>query len=105
VTGPARVIFDPSAKDTQIRPGEILVAPFTDVGWTPLFLAAAGVVMDRGGPLSHSCIVAREYGIPAVVNTKIASSTIRTGDIITLDGNAGLVYLPKGRQQDDSSTP
>ncbi len=95
VTGPARVVIDPSAPGSTLRPGEILVAPLTDVGWTPLFLAASGVVMDKGGPLSHSCIVAREFGIPAVVNARRATERIKTGDIITLDGDAGLVYLPK----------
>ncbi len=95
VTGPARVIVDPSEPDSKLRPGEILVAPFTDVGWTPLFLAASGVVMDKGGPLSHSCIVAREYGLPAVVNVRHGTAMIKTGDVITIDGDKGLVYLPK----------
>lgn len=95
VTGSARVILDPTDPDSQLRPGEILVAPLTDVGWTPLFLAASGVVMDKGGPLSHSCIVAREYGLPAVVNVKRATAMIKTGDTITIDGDKGLVYLPK----------
>ncbi|MEL6182141.1 MAG: PEP-utilizing enzyme, partial [Myxococcota bacterium] len=94
VTARARVILDPTAPDAQLHPGEILVAPLTDVGWTPLFLAASGVVMDKGGPLSHSCIVAREYGIPAVVNVKRGTALIQTGDLITLDGDRGVVYLP-----------
>ena len=93
VTGPARVILDPHTDDATIRPGEILVAPYTDVGWTPLFLAASGVVMSLGGPLSHSCIVAREYGIPTVVNAKRATEVLKTGDWITVDGDRGVVYL------------
>ncbi len=93
VSGPARVILDPTTEDARIHPGEILVAPYTDVGWTPLFLAASGVVMCLGGPLSHSCIVAREYGIPAVVNARQATETISTGDWITVDGDRGLVYV------------
>ena len=93
VTGRARVVLDPHGPEARLSPGEVLVAPFTDVGWTPLFLAAAGVIMDKGGPLSHSCVVAREYGIPAVVNAKRASSVIKTGDWVTLDGDEGVVYL------------
>jgi len=92
VTGPARVINDLSV-EANLHPGEILVAPFTDVGWTPLFLVAAAVVTDLGGPLSHSSVVAREYGIPAVVNTKEGTQVIKTGDLITVDGDAGRVYL------------
>lgn len=93
VTGRARVIIDPHNEDAKIRPGEILVAPYTDVGWTPLFLTAAGVVMSLGGPLSHSCIVAREYGIPTVVNAKRATELLKTGDWITVDGDRGVVYV------------
>ena len=68
-------------------PGEIIVASFTDVGWTPLFLLASGVVADIGGPLSHAAVVAREYGIPAVVNVKEATKLIQPGDLITVDGD------------------
>ncbi|RAL20690.1 hypothetical protein DL240_15340 [Lujinxingia litoralis] len=93
VTGIARVILDPADHDATIRPGEILVAPYTDVGWTPLFLTAAGVVMSLGGPLSHSCIVAREYGIPTVVNARQATERIQTGDRITVDGDQGLILI------------
>lgn len=97
VTGRARVITDPN-DDASIEPGEILVAPYTDVGWTPLFLTAAGVVMGLGGPLSHSCIVAREYGIPTVVNAHGATDTINTGDVITVDGDRGVVYIRERSQ-------
>lgn len=93
VTGPARVLRDlDNANLQQIQPGEILVASFTDVGWTPLFLVAGGVVTDRGGPLSHSCVVAREYGIPCVVNTRVATELIQDGEILTVDGESGVVY-------------
>jgi len=75
----------------KLRAGDILVAPYTDVGWTPLFLLTAGVVTDLGGPLSHSCVVAREYGIPTVVNVKRGTEVIRTGDRLRVDGAKGTV--------------
>ena len=92
VTGRARVIRDLTA-EAHLHPGEVLIAPFTDVGWTPLFLVASGIVTDMGGPLSHAAVVAREYGVAAVVNTKEATSFIKTGDLVTVDGDAGRVYL------------
>lgn len=91
VSGPARVILH--ASDDFVRPGEILVAPFTDPGWTPYFVNAAGIVMDQGGLLSHGSIVAREFGIPCVVNVGPATRIIRTGQIIRVDGNTGTVWL------------
>jgi pyruvate,water dikinase len=92
VTGPARVILTVST-DGQVLPGEILVAPFTDPGWTPYFLPAAAIVMDQGGLLSHGSIVAREYGIPAVVNVGPATRIIHTGQTIQVDGNSGVVRI------------
>jgi pyruvate,water dikinase len=92
VTGPARVIVDPR-EDAAIEPGEILVAPVTDAGWTPLFVAASGIVVDIGGSLSHGSTVAREYGLPAVVNVKHGTRMIRTGQTITVDGAQGIVIL------------
>ena len=92
VTGRARVILDPR-RDATIEPGEILVAPVTDAGWTPLFVAASGVVVDVGGTLSHGSTVAREYGLPAVVNVKHGTRMIRTGQTITVDGTQGVVVL------------
>ena len=77
----------------QVSAGEILVAPFTDPGWTPYFLNAAGVVMDQGGLLSHGSIIAREYGIPAVVNVGPATKIIKTGQIVRVDGNNGIVRV------------
>jgi pyruvate,water dikinase len=92
VTGRARVIRDP-AVDGSLEPGEILVAPVTDAGWTPLFGLAAGVVVDIGSALSHGSTVAREYGLPAVVNVKTGTRVIRTGDLINVDGAAGRVTI------------
>jgi phosphohistidine swiveling domain-containing protein len=91
VTGPARVILH--AGTEQVLPGEILVAPFTDPGWTPYFIPAAGIVMDQGGLLSHGSIVAREYGIPAVVNVGPATRMIKTGQMIQVDGDNGVVRI------------
>src|SRR6266567_824283 len=95
VTAPARVILDPH--DARLKPGEILVAPSTDPGWTPLFLKAAGLVMEVGGAMAHGAIVAREYGIPAVVGVAGATERIATGCCVTLDGTAGTVVIEKNR--------
>lgn len=92
VTGRARVIRDP-AVDEPLEPGEILVAPVTDAGWTPLFGLAAGIVVDIGSALSHGSTVAREYGLPAVVNVKNGTRVIRSGDLINVDGAAGKVTI------------
>ena len=92
VTAKARVIMDPRT-DAAIEPGEVLVAPVTDAGWTPLFVAASAVVVDVGGTLSHGSTVAREYGLPAVVNVKYGTRMIRTGQTITVDGTLGTVVL------------
>jgi len=89
VTAAARVILDPVG--AHLEPGEILVAPSTDPGWTPLFLTAGGLVMEMGGPNSHGAVVAREYGIPAVVGVADATGRITTGQRITVDGGAGTV--------------
>ena len=92
VTGRARVIMRYS-HDEQVLPGEILVAPFTDPGWTPYFLPAAGIVVDIGGMLSHGSIVAREYGKPAVVNVGPATRIIKTGQMVQVDGDQGKVRI------------
>jgi pyruvate,water dikinase len=92
VTAPARVVLDPVG--AHLEPGEILVVPSTDPGWTPLFLTAGGLVMEMGGPNSHGAVVAREYGIPAVVGVADATTRIRTGQQVTVDGAAGLVRVP-----------
>jgi pyruvate,water dikinase len=91
-TGRARVVKDLD-ENVEVKPGEILVAPHTDVGWAPLFLTASAVVTGLGGPLSHSCIVAREYGIPTVVNVRQVTERIETGDIVTVDGDNGEVFV------------
>ncbi|MEE8374557.1 MAG: PEP-utilizing enzyme, partial [Dehalococcoidia bacterium] len=90
VEGRARVILDPRV-DSHIETGEILVAPVTDAGWTPLFINAAGLVVDVGGLLSHGSVVAREYGLPAAVGVTGATRQIKTGDRIYLDGSSGVV--------------
>ena len=90
--GRARVVVS-NTDDVVVLPGEILVAPFTDPGWTPYFVAAAGVVMDFGGMLSHGSVVAREYGVPAVVNVGAGTKRIRTGQRVRVDGNAGVVTI------------
>jgi len=92
VIGRARVILSADTKE-KVLPGEILVAPYTDPGWTPLFLTAAGLVVDLGGQLSHGSVVAREYGLPAVVNVRSATQIIRTGQLLQVDGNQGVVTL------------
>ena len=92
VTGKARVITDPS--DPQgLEPGEILVAPITDPSWTPLFIPAAGVVVEVGAPLSHSVIVSREFGIPCVTGVFEAVSKIPNGAIISINGVTGTVTI------------
>ena len=91
VVGVARVITDPTTQ--VLHKGEILVAPFTDPGWTPLFLNAAGVVLEVGGVMTHGSVVAREYGIPAVVCVLHATTTIRSGQRIEVDGDQGRVRI------------
>lgn len=88
-TGTVRVILDPVG--ARLEPGEILVAPSTDPGWTPLFLTAGALVMEMGGVISHGAVVAREYGIPAVVGVPDATTRLHTGQRVTVDGAAGTV--------------
>jgi phosphohistidine swiveling domain-containing protein len=91
VEGVARVVLDP-AKEV-LEAGEILVAPFTDPGWTPLFVHAKGLVMEVGGLMTHGSVVAREYGLPAVVGVDGATTRIRTGQRLRVDGDRGRVVL------------
>lgn len=91
IEGRARVVLDPS--DEVLEAGEILVAPFTDPGWTPLFVHAAGLVMEIGGLMTHGSVVAREYGLPAVVGVEGATTRIHTGQRIRIDGDRGRVVL------------
>src|SRR5256885_16016265 len=105
VTASARVILDPVG--ATLKPGEILVAPSTDPGWTPLFLTAGGLVMEMGGAMSHGAVVAREYGIPAVVGVPRATERVRTGQRITVDGARGVVRIvddPADPHHEDTST-
>jgi phosphohistidine swiveling domain-containing protein len=90
VTAPACVLRGPGDFG-QMRPGDVIVAVTTTPAWTPLFAIASAVVTDIGGPLSHSSIVAHEYGIPAVMATCIATRRIHTGQMLTVDGTAGTV--------------
>jgi pyruvate,water dikinase len=90
-TGPVRVVLD-SADFSALLPGEVLVCPYTNPSWTPLFERAAAVVVDTGGLASHAAIVAREYGLPAVMGTGFGTAVLRTGDVVTVDGDAGLVH-------------
>ncbi|MGO9318702.1 MAG: PEP/pyruvate-binding domain-containing protein [Terracidiphilus sp.] len=92
VTGPACVIHGPEEFE-QMKPGDILVAKITTPAWTPLFALASGIVTDVGGPLSHSSIVAREYGVPAVLGTGVSTQRIRSGQHITVDGDGGVVTM------------
>jgi phosphoenolpyruvate synthase/pyruvate phosphate dikinase len=91
-TAPASVLRGPEDFD-RMRPGDALVAATTTPAWTPLFAMASAVVTDIGGPLSHGSIVAREYGIPAVMGTGVATRRIRSGQTITVDGDAGTVSV------------
>jgi rifampicin phosphotransferase len=102
VTALARVILDPH--DANLLPGEILVAPSTDPGWTPLFLQASGLVMEVGGAMAHGAIVAREYGLPAVVGVAGATRRIATGSRITVDGTAGTVVTESEEEEGGSGT-
>jgi pyruvate,water dikinase len=100
VTAPARVLHGPE-DFAQMKAGDVLVAAITTPAWTPLFVRAAAIVTDVGGPLSHGSIVAREYGIPAVLGTGSATRSIRSGQIITVDGSAGVVTLSKGGESEE----
>ena len=91
--GRARVIEDLVWQADEFEAGDILVTRFTDASWTPLFALAGGVVTDVGSMLSHSSIVSREFGVPSVVNTKSATARIVTGDLVVVDGTAGVVEL------------
>jgi pyruvate, water dikinase len=94
--GVARVILAVEQL-TEIQDGEILVAPFTLTSWTPAFVKVAAAVTDAGGVMCHAAIVAREYALPAVLSTGTATKQIATGDLIRVDGNEGLVTVPRRR--------
>lgn len=92
VTGRVRVIFS-SDRAEELLPGEILAAPATNIGWTVIFPRAAAIITDIGAPLSHAAIVAREFGIPAVVGCGNATTVLKTGDLVTVDGARGTVTV------------
>jgi pyruvate,water dikinase len=89
-------IVNSVAEAAALQQGEIMVVSFTDIGWTPYFSLIAGLVTEIGSPLSHGAVVAREYGIPAVVSAKGARTFIKTGDMVALDGARGTVALVNG---------
>ncbi|WP_200902440.1 PEP-utilizing enzyme [Protofrankia coriariae] len=91
VEGVARVVTDPAFAD--VEPDEILVAPTTDPSWSSIMFISAGLVVDIGGALSHAAVVARELGIPCVVNTRTGTRVVRTGDRVRVDGTAGTVEI------------
>jgi pyruvate,water dikinase len=93
--GLARVVLRPDQLDT-VQEGEILVAPVTSPSWTPVFGRIRGAVSDIGGIMCHAAIVSREYGLPAVVGTGFGTSSIKTGQLIRVDGNAGTVTILDG---------
>ena len=90
ITAPARVLHGPEDFN-QMKPGDVLVASITTPAWTPLFAMASAVVTDVGGMLSHSSIVARECGIPAVTATGVATTRIKSGQLVRVDGDVGTV--------------
>jgi len=92
VTGRARVV-ETLEEAAALQAGEILIAPITDVGWTPYFGLIAGLATDVGSAVSHGAVVAREYGLPAVVNLGTATSSFQSGDLVTLDGDRGTLAL------------
>jgi pyruvate,water dikinase len=101
VEGPVKVLT--SLKLTaQLAPNTILVVPYTDAGWAPVLAQAAGLIAEVGGRLSHGAIVAREYGIPAVMNIEQATQQFHDGQLIRLDGRTGTVeVLPETPTPDD----
>jgi pyruvate,water dikinase len=91
VEGVVHVIRDPQRE--TLAPDEILVAEFTDPGWTPLFINAGGLILEVGGALTHGAVVAREYGIPAIVGVRDATTELQTGQSVRVDGHRGIVEI------------
>ena len=91
-TGIARVIMSPDMAD-ELNDGDVLIAPYTDPAWTPLFVSVAAVVVDVGAPMSHAAIISRELGVPCVVSCADATRRIPDGANITVDGTSGMVYV------------
>ncbi len=88
--GPARVVLSPESFD-RVQPGDVLVCPSSNPSWVPLFGIIAGLITDTGGVTSHAAVVAREFGIPAVVGTGEGTRRLRDGQQVEIDGNAGVV--------------
>lgn len=95
-TGAVRVVRSPE-EFGALLPGEVLVCPYTNPSWTPLFQRAAAVVVDTGGLASHAAIVAREYGIPAIMGTGVGTRVLHDGEIVSVDGDSGAVRSGEGR--------
>ena len=91
VEGRARVI--PDLADADLEPGDILVTAYTDPSWTPAFVAVAGLVTEVGGPMTHGAVIAREYGVPAVVGVDQATSLLTDGQRVRLHGADGYVEI------------
>jgi phosphohistidine swiveling domain-containing protein len=83
-----RIAMSPE-QAAELRPGEILIAPITDVAWTPYFSLIGGLATDVGSSISHGAVVARGNGLPAIVNLRTATSNFKTGEILRLDGDTG----------------
>jgi phosphohistidine swiveling domain-containing protein len=96
--GAVRILNHP---DDDFEPGEVLVANVTDTGWTPFFGCAAAIVTNVGGPMSHAAIVAREFGIPAVVNTITATQRLKNGQLVEVDGTAGTIRIIDAAHSED----
>lgn len=95
--GRARIVQDPALEGRHLTREDVLVVPFTDIGWTPVLAEAGAIVAETGGQLSHTSIIAREFGIPAVVSVRGATGLIREGEDVTVDGTAGRVILHRGQ--------
>jgi pyruvate,water dikinase len=93
VEGRVRVVIDPDF--TEVEPGEILVAPTTDPSWSSIMFLSAALVVDIGGLLSHAAVVAREMGVPCVANTRTGTRSLRTGDLVRVDGGTGIIEVLK----------
>jgi pyruvate,water dikinase len=91
-------------RGVRLEPGEILICPATDPGWTPLFLSAGGLVMELGGMMTHGSVVAREYGIPAVVGVHEATTRLHTGQRVRVDGSAGRVVVLEDQEKEENAS-
>jgi pyruvate,water dikinase len=98
VEGPMRVVHDPDFAD--VEPGEVLVAPTTDPSWASIMFVSSALVVDIGSVLSHAAVVARELGLPCVVNTRVGTRSLRTGDVVRVDGTAGTVEILRRASRD-----